>query len=212
MDLRSQVATITAERDALKTQAPPTAPQDSPDLKALHDQITALQQEKSSLEVSLDEVRAKAAELSNQTATLVSEECWGLIFCLTGSQASVQKERDALLVEKEAWTKSAAPPATEGSSGGSWEEEKAQAVREKDGALANYKVRCSRFRFTLSLIRPPEISGAGSPIEEPVKAKLHANREQWPPCYFLLYTETSILGRLPEADTGSGIGEEESRQ
>lgn len=33
----------------------------------------ALQQEKSSLEASLDEVRAKATELSNQTATLVSE-------------------------------------------------------------------------------------------------------------------------------------------
>lgn len=75
MELKSHVATLTAERDALKAQAPSTTAQDSPDLKVLQDQITALQQEKSSLETSLNEVRAKATELSNQTATLVSEQC-----------------------------------------------------------------------------------------------------------------------------------------
>jgi uncharacterized small protein (DUF1192 family) len=84
MELKNQVATLTAERDALKAQAPSTASQDSPDLKVLQDRIAALQQEKSSLEASLNEVRAKATELSNQTATLVSEQCSGLTPCLTG--------------------------------------------------------------------------------------------------------------------------------
>ena len=72
-DLRSQVATLTAERDAAKTQAPSIVSQDSPDLKAFQDQIAALQREKTGLEDSLNEVRAKATELSNQTATLVSD-------------------------------------------------------------------------------------------------------------------------------------------
>lgn len=74
-DLKKQVSDLTAERDALKTQAPSTVLQDSPDSKALQDRIAALQLEKSSLESSLNEVRAKATELSNQTATLVSEHC-----------------------------------------------------------------------------------------------------------------------------------------
>lgn len=72
MELKSQVANLTAERDALKTQAPPADSQVSPDLRDLRDEIAALQHEKSSLEVSLNEVRLKATELSNQTATLVS--------------------------------------------------------------------------------------------------------------------------------------------
>lgn len=83
MDLKNQVATLTAERDALKTQAPSTIPQDSSDSKALQDRIATLQQEKSSLETSLDEVRAKATELSNQTATLVGGYYFGLTLCLT---------------------------------------------------------------------------------------------------------------------------------
>ena len=135
MELRSQVSTLTAERDALKAQAPPTATQDSPDLKALQDRIAGLQQEKSSLEASLNEVRAKATELSNQTATLVSVRCSGTTLCLTGLQASVQKERDSLLAEKEAWSKSATPSTTEGVSS-------AQVLRERDEALANCKVCC----------------------------------------------------------------------
>lgn len=73
MELKNHVATLTSERDALKTQTLSPVTQDSPDLKALQDRIAALQQEKSSLEASLNEVRAKATELSNQTATLVSE-------------------------------------------------------------------------------------------------------------------------------------------
>jgi len=71
MELKNQVATLSAERDALKAQTPSAATQDSPDLKPLQDRIATLQQEKSSLEASLNEVRAKATELSNQTATLV---------------------------------------------------------------------------------------------------------------------------------------------
>jgi len=133
MELKNQVSTLTSERDVLKAQAPSTATQDSPDLKALHDRIAGLQQEKSSLEASLNEVRAKATELSNQTATLVSERRSGLTSCLTGFQASVQKERDSLLAEKETWSKSAAPTTTEGTPS-------AQALRERDEALANCKV------------------------------------------------------------------------
>ena len=72
MELKNQVATLTAERDLLKTQTPSTISQAPPDLKTLQDQIVTLEQEKSSLEVSLNEVRAKATELSNQTAALVS--------------------------------------------------------------------------------------------------------------------------------------------
>ena len=64
----------------------------------------------------------------------------GLTLCLTGFQASVQKERDSLLAEKEAWTKSTVPSTTEGTSSGSWEEEKAQVLRERDEALVNCKV------------------------------------------------------------------------
>jgi len=71
MELKNQVATLSAERDALKAQTPSTTTQDSPDSKPLQDRIATLQQEKSSLEASLNEVRAKATELSNQTATLV---------------------------------------------------------------------------------------------------------------------------------------------
>jgi len=140
MDLKNQVATLTAERDGLKAQASSTVPQDSPDSKALQDRIATLQQEKSSLEASLNEVRAKATELSNQTATLVSGYCSGLTSCLTGLQASVQQEKDALLAEKEAWTKSAAPSSIEGTPSGSWEGEKTQVLRERDEALANWKV------------------------------------------------------------------------
>ena len=84
MDLKNQVATLTAERDGLKAQASSTVPQDSLDSKTLQDRIATLQQEKSSLEASLNEVRAKATELSNQTATLVSGYCSGLTPCLTG--------------------------------------------------------------------------------------------------------------------------------
>lgn len=83
--LRGQVAKLTAECDALKAQAPSAVSQESSDLKALRDRFAALEQEKSSLEVSLNEVRAKATELSNQTATLVSEQRLDLIPRLTGS-------------------------------------------------------------------------------------------------------------------------------
>lgn len=51
----------------------------------------------------------------------------------------MQKERDSLLAEKEAWTKSSALSAADGTSGGSWEGEKAQMLKERDEALANYK-------------------------------------------------------------------------
>lgn len=139
-DLKGQVVNLTAERDVLKSQAPSAAPQDSPDSKALQEQVAALQQEKSSLEASLNEVRAKATELSNQTATLVSEYYYGFKSCLTGFQAFVRKERDALLAEKETWTTSTAPSTTEGTSSGLWEEEKTQVLRERDEALANWKV------------------------------------------------------------------------
>ena len=184
-ELKNQVATLTAERDALKAQAPSTAPQDSPDLKALQDRITALQQEKSSLEASLNEVRAKATELSNQTATLVSESCSGSIPCLIGFQASVQKERDALLAEKEAWTKPSVPSTTEGTPSGSREEEKTQALRERDEALANCKVSRPQFFHDQSSIRRTESSGAGEPVEEPAEAKLHADRAQYSPYHFV---------------------------
>jgi len=177
MELKGQVSALTAERDALKAQAPSTAIQESPDLKALQDRIAGLQQEKSSLEASLNEVRAKATELSNQTATLVSTCCSGSPLFLTSPQASVQKERDSLLVEKEAWSKSAAPSTTEGISG-------AQVLRERDEALANCKVCRPLFIRIRISIRPTESTGAGEPVEEPAEAKLHADREQWPPCYF----------------------------
>jgi chromosome segregation ATPase len=70
-ELKTAVANLTMERDELKAKADPTVSQGSPDLGAFQDRIAALEQEKSSLEVSLNEVRAKATELSNQTATLV---------------------------------------------------------------------------------------------------------------------------------------------
>ena len=117
----------------LKTQLPSDNPQDSPDSRALQDRIVALQQEKASVETSLNEVRAKATELSNQTATLVSKQHAGPTPYLIGFQASVQKERDSLLAEKETWTKSAAPSTTEGAPS-------AQVLRERDEALANCKV------------------------------------------------------------------------
>lgn len=182
MDYKKQVAALTAERDALKVQAPSTVPQDSPDLKTLQDGITALQQEKSSLEASLNEVRAKATELSNQTATLVSEYHSCLIPYLIGFQASVQKERDALLAQKEAWTKSAASSTAEG---GSWEEQRTQVLRERDEALVNCKVGCLQFFHDQFSIRPTESSGAGEPVEEPAEAKLHADREHYSPCHFV---------------------------
>jgi len=181
MDLRNQVATLTAERDGLKTQASSTIPQDSPDLKALQDRIAALQQEKSSLEASLNEVRAKATELSSQTATLVSEYFSGLAPCLTSLQASVQREKDALLSEKEAWTKSAGQSTTEGISGGSWEEERIQVLRERDEALTSWRVSRLRFFHMQFSTRSTESTGAGEPAEEPVETELHANREQWSP-------------------------------
>jgi chromosome segregation ATPase len=174
-ELRSQVSTLTAERDALKTQSHSTNPQGSPDLKSLQDRIVGLQQEKASLETSLNEVRAKATELSNQTATLVSEQRAGPTIHLIGFQASVQKERDSLLAEKESWTKSAAPSATEGTPS-------AQVLRERDEALANCKVshlRPPRIQFST---RPTESAGAGESAEEPTEAELHADREQQSSC------------------------------
>src|SRR5258708_3680489 len=98
--------------------------------------------------------------------------------CLTVSQASVQKERDALLAEKEAWTKSATLSTTEGTSSGSWEEEKTQLFREREEALANCKVSCLGCLCIQFSIRPPESAGAGEPVEEPAEAKLYADREQ----------------------------------
>lgn len=96
-------------------------------------------------------------------------------------QASVQKERDSLLAEKEAWTKSAVPPTTEGTSGGSWEEEKTQVLRERDEALVNCKVGRLWFSFVQLSILPTESAGAGEPVEEPAETKLHADRKQWSP-------------------------------
>ena len=156
-------------------------------MKAFQDQIAALQQEKTALEASLDEVRAKAAELSNQTVTLVSDHYSDSTPFLTFFQASVRKERDALLAEKGTWTKSAAPSTTEGASGESSTEEKSQVLRERDEALANWKVsRLRRDRAKLS-IRPTESAGAGEPAEEPVEAELHADGEPWSPYQFLCY-------------------------
>ena len=65
---------------------------------------------------------------------------YGLTPRLIGFQASVQKERDSLLAEKEAWTKSAVPSIAAGTPNGSWEEEKVQVLRERDEALASCKV------------------------------------------------------------------------
>ena len=90
-----------------------------------------------------------------------------LTACLTGFQASIQKERDALLAEKEAWSKSAAPPTIEGASSESWEVEKTQMLRERDEALASCKVCRSRSFFAQSSTRPAESPGAGDPVEEP---------------------------------------------
>ena len=154
-------------------------------MKAFQDQIAALQQEKTALEASLDEVRAKAAELSNQTATLVSDHHSDSTPFSNCFQASVQKERDALLAEKGAWTKSAAPSTTEGASGESWAEEKTQVLRERDEALANWKVSCLRCDRAQLSIRPAESAGAGEPVEKPVEAELHADREPWSPCQFV---------------------------
>ena len=70
--LKNEAATLTKERNALQAQTP-TVSQESAKSKAFLDRIAVLEQEKSSLEVSLNEVRAKATELSNQTATLVGE-------------------------------------------------------------------------------------------------------------------------------------------
>ena len=72
-ELKEQLKTTTDDRDALKNQASSVVFQESSDSKALQDRISALEQEKLSLEASLNEVRAKATELSNQTATLVGE-------------------------------------------------------------------------------------------------------------------------------------------
>lgn len=90
-----------------------------------------------------------------------------LAACLTGFQASIQKERDALLAEKEAWSKSAAPSTIEGASSGSWEEEKTQMLKERDEALASCKVSRSRSFFAQFSTRPAEIPGPGDPAEEP---------------------------------------------
>lgn len=164
-ELRSQVATLTAERDALKNQTSPAVAQDSTDLKPLHDQISALQQEKSSLEVSLNEVRLKATELSNQTAIL----------------ASVQKERDALLAEKDAWTKSAAPPVVEGTPSGSWEEEKAQVLKEKEEAVANSKKAQEQEAQLRNQLKQNymQISGYRKQLQElEAEKKNNANKQQ----------------------------------
>jgi len=171
MELKGQVSALTAERDALKAQASPTAAQEPPDLKPLQDRIAGLQQEKSSLEASLNEVRAKATELSNQTATLVSTRRSGSALRLTSPQASVQKERDSLLAEKETWSKSTTPSTTGGISS-------AQVLKERDEALANCKVCRPSFTSIRLSIRPTESAGAGEPVEEPTEAKLHADREQ----------------------------------
>lgn len=90
----------------------------------------------------------------------------------------MQKERDSLLEEKEAWSKSAAPSTTEGIYS-------AQVLRERDEALANCKVCRPLFiRIRLS-IRPTESTGAGEPVEDPVEEKIHGEREQWPLFYFV---------------------------
>lgn len=53
----------------------------------------------------------------------------------------MQKERDALLAEKEAWTKSDAPSTAEGTPSGSWEKEKAQILAEKEQIKHQLKER-----------------------------------------------------------------------
>ena len=121
----------------------------------------------------------------------------------------MQKERDALLAEK-----SAARSATEGTSGGSREEDKAQLLRERDEALANCKVsHLGSLRITFRPIRfstcPTESAGAGEPVEEPAETKLHADREQCCLAILSLFTKTLVLVWLSEAIAGAGSGEKE---
>jgi len=59
-------------------------------------------------------------------------------------------------------------------------------LRERDEALANWKVsRLRLFRMRFS-IRPTESAGAGEPAEEPAEAELHANREQQSLYHFVI--------------------------
>ncbi|KAI6016240.1 TPR/MLP1/MLP2-like protein-domain-containing protein [Pisolithus marmoratus] len=120
-ELESQVGTLTAERDTLRTGAGASADSDAP--KELTAQLDALRQEKAALEKALADERAKPPP---QPAPSLDQAA--LI-------ASLQAERDRLLAEKEA------PPNAGGSDvlKAQWAEEKAELSKARDEALARAK-------------------------------------------------------------------------
>ncbi|KAG2753160.1 hypothetical protein P692DRAFT_20797402 [Suillus brevipes Sb2] len=117
-ELEGKIKTLTAERDALRTTSAPDASQQ------LKSQLETLRQEKVALEQALANERAAKAQapaegLSDQAALI----------------ASLSQERDRLLEEKEALSKTG-PSTLPSDTERSWESEKLELVKARDEALA----------------------------------------------------------------------------
>ncbi|THH00176.1 hypothetical protein EW026_g2304 [Hermanssonia centrifuga] len=118
--LREELQTVTAEKDALKvqTESPATVTRE----QELLQQIQTLDQDKAELEKRLLEVQSTTGSENEQILAL-------------------RQERDALLVEKATWTATASSP--EGVQV-QWETEKADLIKTRDEATAKAKTTMER--------------------------------------------------------------------
>lgn len=130
--LREELQTVTAEKDALKvqTESPATVTRE----QELLQQIQTLDQDKAELEKRLLEVQSTTGS-ENEQIVSTTNPCfdhfqWRL-------QLALRQERDALLVEKATWTATASSP--EGVQV-QWETEKADLIKTRDEATAKAKV------------------------------------------------------------------------
>ncbi|KAL6308319.1 hypothetical protein BKA93DRAFT_560042 [Sparassis latifolia] len=113
--LRDSLATLSSERDELKTKIQSGVSEPSKELE-LSQQLEALRTEKTALEKALVDERSARANV-------------------TSVHAIVQREKDQLLAEKESWSTTAAISAS-GSQTEQWPSEKAELIKARDDASA----------------------------------------------------------------------------
>ncbi|EMD40194.1 hypothetical protein CERSUDRAFT_112402 [Gelatoporia subvermispora B] len=128
-DLKTQLETVTEERDRLKQANPEAgaATVSDVDKEALSQQLETLRAEKESSAQQLEAEKAAHAEHSAKLTEL--EEL----------VASLQKERDDLKAEKSNWIKSDGTAAPQPESQQQWEAEKKGLMKARDDAVAQAK-------------------------------------------------------------------------
>ncbi|TFY64347.1 hypothetical protein EVJ58_g2677 [Rhodofomes roseus] len=124
--LQTELQTVTAERDQLKSQPPAISPDPSKE-QELTQQLESLRSEKDALEKALADERAAHSSAAAPVATLQA------------AIASLTEERDKLSQEKATWTSSAATSGDSSQIPQEWESEKNELIKTRDEALAQAK-------------------------------------------------------------------------